>query len=72
MISCQNVPILTRFGSGLAVFIWTQSRAYCPRMVALIMATTFKSFHSLCPRVLESLDYSIRWVSFPSGSKLPW
>ena len=55
----KNAPIFTHFGSGLAMFIWTHTQAYLLRMVALVMASTFKSFLSLLPTCLRTLDDNI-------------
>ena len=53
-MSCQKVPILTRLGSGLAMLIWTQTLAYLPCIVALVMASTFRSLPSFYPTCLRN------------------
>ena len=40
------------FRKRLAMFIWTHTLAYLPRMAALVMASTFKSFPNLLPTCL--------------------
>ena len=51
------LPKSTNFdtlGSGLAMLIWTQTLAYLPRIVAVVMASTFKSLPSFCPMCLRN------------------